>query len=917
MNLLWSFALIAIPLIFFSQLSIHNPHYLPNVYGHALPVTYSPAPNSIINKNEPVPSKVIISFSERPDPKVSYIQVLDSNNKRVDNNDFKITGQQHDREAEVTLDTHKLTDGVYTVSWLTMSADDGHIAKGSYVFGIGNVGGAPAPSSPGLASQGNINNNNNNFAQQNQVKTEAVTSNLDGIIKWPLIVAQAAIVGSIISHLFLWTNNKFVKKILYSTIIENQINRKSAKNIEGENTNSKIDNNAYRIEKDLLKPLKIFVIILCTSSASILVCGTALLLLQISDLSNSNSNFFSLFESLLHGSVGTVWIIRSLASIVVIAVSLFYYFFEKKKMKREASDANQPDLKSKDIKNIKNKQKHLVLLYIALVAGAISIFSNSMTSHSSGISFLPSLAISLDWLHFMAVSIWVGGLFYISAVLLTLVKDTISSEKSVAKIDSKDTSKKINLSSPAEEDDKIKSFSKSAETTKKNHLGSKGVYFLALLLPKFSLLATTSLGIIGVSGLYMAWIHLHSFNAIFDTSYGNILIIKLLTALPMVLLGGYHQLKLHNYIISIATIANKSRKKENTTAAATTTTSLFKEKKKIQPSIFSSETKTNGIGRTFSFIKRYSNGNEKYSKDNENKIIEKDYTFNIFSQFNKTIKIESLIGIAVLFVASILTITSPPAMNMSSSMMMMNMGNNAMNTNSAHQNQNNNSSSGGQTTTTTTTMPSQKIANNSYSSDVKIMDTNAKIQINPFNTGFNTFKINFTGADGKPAKNISNVVLQFTNEQANIGPIVVNLKKVNDGVYSIFGGYLSQKGNWTIQLTGQRTGAYDLNYDFNANIKQKPTSPSTLAVLPSPSPNIPQLSKQQQQQQQQQKLSILGTVSNNNSMNQSESPPSFDSFALLAIVLAGLVIFGSAYYFKKSKQQLKETIEMFENQDKE
>ncbi len=211
-------------------------------------------------------------------------------------------------------------------------------------------------------------------------------------------------------------------------------------------------------------------------------------------------------------------------------------------------------------------------------------------------------------------------------------------------------------------------------------------------------------------------------------------------------------------------------------------------------------------------------------------------------------------------------------------------------------------------------MPSQKIVNNSYSSDVKIMDTNTKIQINPFNTGFNTFKINFTGADGKPAKNISNVVLQFTNDQANIGPIVVNLKKVNDGVYSIFGGYLSQKGNWTIQLTGQRTGAYDLNYDFNVNIKQKPTSSPTLAALPSPSPNTPQLSKQQQQQQ---KLSTSGTVGNNNSMNQSESPPSFDSFALLAIVLAGLVIFGSAYYFKKSKQQLKETIEMFENQDKE
>ena len=41
---------------------------------------------------------------------------------------------------------------------------------------------------------------------------------------------------------------------------------------------------------------------------------------------------------------------------------------------------------------------------------------------------------------------------------------------------------------------------------------SIGEYFLALLLPRFSLLATISLGIIGVSGLYMAWIHLHTFN---------------------------------------------------------------------------------------------------------------------------------------------------------------------------------------------------------------------------------------------------------------------------------------------------------------------------------------------------------------------------------------------------------------------
>ena len=63
--------------------------------------------------------------------------------------------------------------------------------------------------------------------------------------------------------------------------------------------------------------------------------------------------------------------------------------------------------------------------------------------------------------------------------------------------------------------------------------------------------------------------------------------------------------------------------------------------------------------------------------------------------------------------------------------------------------------------------------------------------------------------------------MQFTNDQANIGPIVVNLNKINEGVYSIFGGYLSQKGNWNIHLTAQRLNAYDLNYEFDVDLKQQ------------------------------------------------------------------------------------------------
>ena len=61
-----------------------------------------------------------------------------------------------------------------------------------------------------------------------------------------------------------------------------------------------------------------------------------------------------------------------------------------------------------------------------LILGSINIFSNSIQSHNAAVDFFPYLAISVDWLHFMMVSIWVGGLFYIS---LTLSRKLFIQEK--------------------------------------------------------------------------------------------------------------------------------------------------------------------------------------------------------------------------------------------------------------------------------------------------------------------------------------------------------------------------------------------------------------------------------------------------------------------------------------------------------
>jgi copper transport protein len=394
-------------------------------------------------------------------------------------------------------------------------------------------------------------------------QTETVTSYYDALLKAPLIVSQTAIVGVIFSHIFF-------QRVIRNRI---QLNR------------NRDNNNITEIKDDVssnLRPLKRLFILLLSCGIAMLLSATSLFLLQALSLSSElGMDISTTFTILSSTPVGPVWNIRIVTSLIIIASSLLYYIFEKKssiKKGQTGLDGHDSNYSSPPRKKIGRKGGVLSngLLYIVVLAGAVSIFSNSMVSHNTALSFLPSLAISLDWFHFMAVSMWLGGLFYISSILLMTIKLSIG--------------KSPNISG--------RSFD-----VRTVHDTS---YFLALLLPYFSLIATISLGIIGVTGLYMAWIHLHTAEAIFTSSYGNILTIKLLLILPMVILGGYHQITLHGSLMTVASL-NKGKQKQQ------------------------GENDPSG-------------------------------------KFSKTIKIESLIGIGVLVAASFLTITSPPSISLQESM---------------------------------------------------------------------------------------------------------------------------------------------------------------------------------------------------------------------------------------------------------
>ena len=388
---------------------------------------------------------------------------------------------------------------------------------------------------------------------------ESVTSTYDALLKAPMMISQAAIVGGVFNHVFL-------HRVLRSRIQPNYKN------------NVSVDNSSSS-----LQPLRRLFILLVVCSLTILVTASSLIYLQtISMSSELGLDVSTTFTILTTTSVGPVWILRIITSSIIVVSSILYYILEKKKIKRTTEEEHHTYSKQRK----RNLSLSIVLLYVIILSGAISIFSNSVVSHSAALSFLPSLAISINWLHFMAVSIWVGGVFYISVILLVTIRSI------------------INVTEP---------INQQYETNK-----TRNTYFLAVLLPYFSLIATISLGIIGVTGLYMAWIHLHTAGALFDTTYGNVLIIKLSAILPMVILGGYHQFRLHDSLVLVTKIGKGGKKSNDYKRSSAANTSGGSNSLQADP----------------------------------------------FVKFSKTIRIESFIGIVILFITSFLTITSPPSMSM-------------------------------------------------------------------------------------------------------------------------------------------------------------------------------------------------------------------------------------------------------------
>src|ERR687895_547068 len=107
----------------------------PAAAAHGALASSEPAGGSSLER---APAAVTLRFTERPDPGLSTVRVLDSRGRVAAGGPAQpVPG----RPEELRVPVAGLPAGGYTVAWRIVSAVDGHRTDGVFGFGIGPVSG--------------------------------------------------------------------------------------------------------------------------------------------------------------------------------------------------------------------------------------------------------------------------------------------------------------------------------------------------------------------------------------------------------------------------------------------------------------------------------------------------------------------------------------------------------------------------------------------------------------------------------------------------------------------------------------------------------------------------------------------------------------------------------------------------------
>jgi len=292
-----------------------------------------------------------------------------------------------------------------------------------------------------------------------------------------------------------------------------------------------------------------------------------------------------------------------------------------------------------------------------------------------------------------------------------------------------------------------------SENINVNELKSR---IISIVIPRFSIIILPILASIVLTGPTLLWSIENNLFTTFSSLYGKILILKLTLAMIMVAMGAYHEFVTHSKLSK--SIIKKVR--EGSAEIITTTATNL-----------SSQTR----------------------------------------RFHILLRIESIIGIALLFVVSLMTNMVLPSGEFPT------LDNDNSDNLSLSQEINLLTSNNNQANATLEN-------NNDYLTDIYSNNQKVQVKLEPASIGENTMTVSFTdlnnissssSSSNQNNANIENTTLKLNQIEKKIGPIQLEMEKIADGVFSATIP-ISTLGIWNIEIQGKTL---------------QPNTPNTIATL--------------------------------------------------------------------------------------
>jgi copper transport protein len=378
-------------------------------WAHANLERAEPAPGAQLDQS---PHQLQLFFSEAVDSSFSRVQLLNAQREPVDRGDSHV-GPTDPRSLIVTL-PDQVPDGVYTVSWRTLSAVDGHTVNGAYPLIVGPI---PAEG----------------FVVPSAASSEALFSPETAVGRWWFSLAASALLGALLS----W-------QVVFRPLF-------------GRSNPAALPLTAARSRR--LAIVAGVVLLVGTLYGAVAQAAAA------ADVPVWAAVGQPIIDLLSRGRFAALWWTR--LALVVLALALVSW----RGVRRWPGQA-------------------------ALVATGCALLTSSLNSHSAALLSGAYLGVAADWLHFLGVAAWIGGLASLVYVLPTAVQAS----------------------------------------------QSVGDRILAKAVARFSQMALVAVGVIVVTGTFQAWLEVGSWEGFVQTGYGLSLTAKIGLLAVMLALAAFNLL---------------------------------------------------------------------------------------------------------------------------------------------------------------------------------------------------------------------------------------------------------------------------------------------------------------------------------------------------------------------------------------